>query len=329
MIKVAMFGAGRIARVHGETLKGHPLVTLEYIVDPLNDVAEFLANELNAKVTDADSVFADKSITAVVICSSTDTHADLIIKAAQSGKAIFCEKPVALDIVRARDAAHIVKDTGVACFIGFNRRFDPTFRTLWEQKEQGRIGDLEQLIITSRDPKPPPLSYIKVSGGLFRDMMIHDLDMARWMLGEDPVEVFATGSCMIDKQIGATGDVDSAQVILKTGSGKLCHISNSRRSVYGYDQRIEILGEKGMLQANNPPQHHVRFSGEEGEISGNPQHFFMERYLSAYRRELEAFITILLEGGDSPITIDDGVKALQLADACYQSQVTGKMVCLV
>ena len=329
MIKFAMFGAGRIAKVHGQTLSEHPSVSLEYVIDPVAVAAEAVAEEFNAKVVDAETALADESINAVLICSSTDTHSDLIERAAKAGKAIFCEKPVDLDISRARDVAQIVKETGVTCFIGFNRRFDPTFMSMREQKDNGRIGNLEQLVITSRDPSPPPVSYIKVSGGLFRDMMIHDLDMARWMLGEEPVEIYATGSSLVDPEIGDAGDVDSAHVIMKTASGKLCHINNSRRASYGYDQRIEALGSKGMLQAENHKESLVRYLGEEGDIAEKPMHFFLERYMPAYRNELQEFVETVLEGREPTATIEDGVRALELADACLESLNTGKAVQLV
>ena len=326
MIKFAMFGAGRIARVHGQTLTEHPDVSLEFVVDPVAEAAEAVAKDFGAQVTDADSVFANKDIDAVLICSSTDTHADLLEKSARAGKAIFCEKPVDLDTSRAKDVAQIIKECGVPCFIGFNRRFDPTFQSLWDQKKEGRIGNLEQLVITSRDPSPPPASYVKVSGGLFRDMMIHDLDMARWMLGEDPVEIYATGSCLVDPEIGEAGDVDSAHVIMKTASGKLCHINNSRRAAYGYDQRIEAFGEKGMLQAGNHRASEVRFVGDEGDTIEKPLFFFLERYMPAYRRELQEFVDTLLKGQEPTATIEDGVRALELADACVESMKTGKAV---
>ncbi|MGY0219431.1 inositol 2-dehydrogenase [Endozoicomonadaceae bacterium StTr2] len=326
MLNFAMFGAGRIANVHGQTISEHPDVRLVYVVDPVQQAAETIAEKFAAKVSDAATVFADTSIDAVLICSSTDTHADLIEQAARAGKAIFCEKPVDLDINRARHVADVVKETGVTCFLGFNRRFDPTFNALHQDKLAGRIGNLEQLVITSRDPSPPPVEYIKVSGGLFRDMMIHDLDMARWMLGEEPVEVHATGSCLVDPEIARAGDIDSAMVILKTASGRLCHINNSRRAAYGYDQRIEVLGDKGMLQAGNHRENEVRFLGTEGDITDKPLYFFLERYMPAYRNELRSFINTITTGAQPEVTIDDGVKALELADACYQSLQSGKTV---
>ena len=326
MLNFAMFGAGRIANVHGQTLSEHSGVNLQYVVDPHQASAKAIAEKFGATVTRAETVFADESIDAVLICSSTDTHSDLIEKAAMAGKAIFCEKPVDLDINRARQVARVVKETGVTCFLGFNRRFDPTFASLQGDLKEGRIGELEQLVITSRDPSPPPVDYIKVSGGLFRDMMIHDLDMARWLLNEEPVEVHAAGSCLVDAAIGEAGDIDSAMVTLKTASGRLCHINNSRRAVYGYDQRIEVLGEQGMLQASNHKETEVRFTGKQGELTEPPLHFFLERYMPAYRKELQSFVDAVISGEQPSVTITDGIKALELADACYQSLVSGQPV---
>ena len=328
MLNFAMFGAGRIANVHGQTVNEHPQATLKYVVDPYLPAAQDIAKKFGATVTDADSVFADQSIDAVLICSPTDTHSDFIEQAAKAGKAIFCEKPVDLDINRAREVAEIVKETNTICFLGFNRRFDPTFSALKESVSNGKIGNLEQLIITSRDPSPPPTEYISVSGGLFRDMMIHDLDMARWVLGEEPVSVHAIGSCLVDDSIAAAGDIDSAMVVLKTASGRLCHINNSRRASYGYDQRIEVHGAKGMLQAGNQTETTLRFLGEAGDISEKPLHFFLERYMPAYRRELQSFIDSLINKEPLSVSIDDGIKALALADACLQSLRTGQTVLL-
>ena len=326
MIRTAMFGAGRIAKVHAQTIREHPMVSLDYIVDPVTEAAERIATDTGAKISDVDSVFSNPDIDAVLICSATNTHAGLIERAALAGKAIFCEKPVDLDIARARDVAKIVEETGVTCFLGFNRRFDPTFKKLKLQQDNGQIGDLEQLIITSRDPSPPPANYIKTSGGIFRDMVIHDLDMARWLLGEEPVEVFASGSCLVDPAIGESGDVDSVHVHLKTASGKLCHINGSRRAIYGYDQRIEALGSKGMLQADNHTETQLRYIGAEGNVADKPLYFFLERYMPAFRNELQVFIDGLTTNKAPSTTIQDGVKALELANACLESLTSGKVI---
>ncbi len=253
MISFCQFGAGRIGAIHAGNIARHDGARLLHVVDVNEEAARQLAAQYGARVSSADAALADPAVDAVLIASSTDTHASLIEAAARAGKAVFCEKPIDLDRARVEACLAVVEKTGVTLMVGFNRRFDPNFTKLQAQLRSGRIGKLEMLAITSRDPGPPPLAYIKVSGGLFRDMMIHDLDMARWLLAEEPVEIFAAASCLVDPEIGAAGDVDSAIVTLKTASGTLCQIANSRRASYGYDQRIEAHGAKGMLRAGNSP----------------------------------------------------------------------------
>ena len=227
-----------------------------------------------------------------------------------------------------RRAFAVVGECGVPLMVGFNRRFDPHFARLERQLRDGRIGRVELLSITSRDPSPPPLAYVRVSGGLFRDMMIHDFDMARWLLDEEPVEIFAAASVLIDPAIGEAGDVDTAVVTLRTGSGALCQISNSRRAVYGYDQRIEILGSKGALRADNVIGSTVAFAGADGIVSEKPLPFFLERYAEAYRLELDHFIDALTRGTPPLPGGSDGVKALALADAALRSLQTGRAIAL-
>jgi myo-inositol 2-dehydrogenase/D-chiro-inositol 1-dehydrogenase len=251
MFNICQIGAGRIGKIHAANVVQHPDARLKYIIDTHAPSAESLAQQYGASVTTIDQALADGEIDAVIIASSTDTHADYMEAAARAGKAIFCEKPIDLDLARVGRCLKVVEDAGVPCALGFNRRFDPMFSALQKRLADGQIGKLELLSITSRDPSPPPAHYIKSSGGLFRDMMIHDFDMARWLLNEEPVEVYATASCLVDPAIGAMGDVDTALVTLKTASGRLCQISNSRRAIYGYDQRIEAHGELGMLRAEN------------------------------------------------------------------------------
>ncbi|MBI3515300.1 MAG: inositol 2-dehydrogenase, partial [Proteobacteria bacterium] len=273
MISFCQFGAGRIGAIHAANIARHPGARLRTVVDVDVAAAAKLAERHGAAVGEAAAALADPAIHAVVIASSTDTHATLIEAAARAGKAVFCEKPIDLDRGRVEACLAVVKQAGVALMVGFNRRFDPNFAKLHEQLRAGRVGKLEMVAITSRDPAPPPIAYVKVSGGLFRDMMIHDLDMARWLLGEEPVEVYAAASCLVDPAIGAAGDVDSAAVTLKTASGALAQISNSRRASYGYDQRIEVLGAAGMLQAGNQLESTVAFSGTDGVVGEKPQHF--------------------------------------------------------
>ncbi|MBV8654282.1 MAG: inositol 2-dehydrogenase [Alphaproteobacteria bacterium] len=326
MISFSQFGAGRIGAIHADNIARHPGARLRHIVDVDGAAAERLAAKHGADVATAEAALADPAIDAVLIASSTDTHAGLIEAASRAGKAVFCEKPIDLDRSRVEACLAVAEAAGTVLMIGFNRRFDPNFAKLHEQLRAGRIGKLEMLSITSRDPGPPPLAYIKVSGGLFRDMMIHDLDMARFLLGEEPVELFATASCLVDPAIGAAGDVDTALVTMKTASGTLCQISNSRRASYGYDQRIEAHGSKGMLRAGNVTQSTLEYSGADGIVGEKPLHFFLERYAEAYRRELDHFIAAVT-GGTKPVTGGaDGLRALALADAAVEAAKSGRVV---
>ncbi len=323
MINICQFGAGRIGAIHAGNISRHPAARLQMIVDVDRAAAERLAGRYGAAVGDQAAAFADPAIGAVVIASSTDTHADLIEAAARAGKAVFCEKPLDLDRSRAGACLAVAQECGVPLMVGFNRRFDPNFTRFEQHIRDGRIGNLELLTITSRDPAPPPISYVRVSGGLFRDMMIHDFDMARWLSGEEPVEVFAAAGVLIDPAIGEAGDVDTAVVTLRLRSGALCQISNSRRAVYGYDQRIEALGSKGALRAENVVESTVSLAGADGIVSEKPLHFFLERYAEAYRRELDHFIDAIGNGTAPLVGGADGVRALALADAALQSLQTG------
>src|SRR5207248_7902798 len=259
-ITFCQFGAGRIGAIHAANIAGHPNARLRLVVDTDHAAAEGLAIRHGAVLGSDEEALADPEIDAVVIASSTDTHADLIEAAARAGKAIFCEKPLDLDRGRAEACVAIAEECGVLLMVGFNRRFDPHFARLERQIRDDRIARPEIVTITSYDPAPPPLDYVRRSGGLFRDMMIHDFDMARWLLDEEPAELFAAASVLVDPAIGEAGDVDTAVVMLRFESGALCQISNSRRAVYGYDQRIEVLGSKGALQAGNVAESTVTFA---------------------------------------------------------------------
>lgn len=328
MMNLCLFGAGRIGSIHAASVSCNQDVHIRYVVDVHAASAQALADQYGAKVVDVDFALSDPEVHGVIIASSTDTHAGLIEQSAKAGKAIFCEKPVDLELSRARRCLDVVQACGVLCAIGFNRRFDPQFSKLKEAIDAGRVGQLEILNITSRDPSPPPLDYIKVSGGLFKDMMIHDLDMACWLLKEEPVEVFATASCQVDPAIADAGDVDTAVVTLKTSSGKLCTINNSRRAVYGYDQRIEAFGSGGMVQANNILESNVVVTDGSGSLGEKPQYFFLERYQEAYKLELENFVECL-RGTEKPRAgVRDGLRALVLAEAAFESYKTGRAVTL-
>lgn len=326
MINLCLFGAGRIGAIHAACVARNTDVFIKYVSDVHRPSAVAIAEKYGAEVVEVEVALADPDVQGVIIASSTDTHSTLIEQAALAGKTIFCEKPVDLSLERVKACLDVVQETGVVCAIGFNRRFDKHFGELKQAISTGRLGELEILNITSRDPSPPPIEYLKVSGGLFRDMMIHYFDMARWLLGEEPVEVFAMASCQVDPAIAAAGDVDTAVVTLKTKSGKLCHISNSRRAVYGYDQRIEAFGSKGMLQVNNVMDTGLVFTGEQGSDLGKPQNFFLERYADAYRSELDNFIGCIRVDSQPLTNVNDGLRALILADAALESLKTGRAV---
>ena len=327
MKNLLLLGAGRIGQVHAHNVLARKDARLYGVVDVHRPAAAALAELTGAKVFEgAAAALADPAVDAVMICTSTDTHVALIEQAARARKPIFCEKPVDLDIGKVDACLAEVKKAGVPLLMGFNRRFDPSFLSLRARLQQGELGEVESVKITSRDPQPPPPAYVKVSGGLFRDMMIHDLDMARYLLPEEPTQVFATGSVLIDPAIGAAGDVDTAMVILKTPKGRLAHIDNSRRAAYGYDQRIEAFGAKGMLQAHNPTPTAVVATTDAGARGDKPFHFFLERYASAYRAELEHFLAVLAGQATPLVTGEDGRRALLLADAAHESMRTGRVV---
>lgn len=323
MLKIAVIGAGRIGRIHAANIAANPAAHLAGVADVDAAAAKALANVCGAHaVTLAEAFTAD----AVLIASPTPTHAEYIERAALAGRAVFCEKPIDLAAERVRACLRVVQQSGVALMVGFNRRFDPHFLTLKRRLDAGEIGAVELLTIISRDPAPPPPAYVATSGGLFRDMMIHDLDMARFLLGEEPVEVHAAASCLVDAAIGAAGDVDTAVVTLRTASGKLCQISNSRRATYGYDQRIEVHGAKGLLRAGNVNASTVELANEGGFVSDPVLPFFLERYAAAYRAELDAFIAAVTHGAAPLPNGDDGLRALLLADAATESARTGATI---
>jgi myo-inositol 2-dehydrogenase/D-chiro-inositol 1-dehydrogenase len=324
MIEVAVFGAGRIGKIHAANVARHPQAKLKYVVDTHAPSAEALAAELGATVVSVEEALNDPAIGAVVIGSSTDTHADLILRSAAAGKAIFCEKPVDLDVQRARECEAAVNKAGVICMVGFQRRFDPTFAALKARLEAGEIGEAEMLVITSRDPSPPPVSYIERSGGVFKDMLIHDFDIFRWILGGEAVSVYATGGSLGFPEVAAAGDITQAVVTIRTKSGSLCQINTSRRAAYGYDQRFEVLGSKGLLQAGNVRPTQVVAWGEQSISTDKPEHFFLERYRDAYALEIAHFFDALNDGTPVRTTIADGIKSLELAELATRSFKEGK-----
>ena len=319
MIDVALFGAGRIGAIHAGNIARQPGVRLKYIVDVDAAAAGKLAQQHGATTSDAAKVFGDADVRAVAIGSSTDTHADLIIRAAKAGKSIFCEKPVDLDLQRARACAEAVRAAGVTCLIGFQRRYDPTFAAVKARIAKGDIGRPEMLIVTSRDPGAPPLEYIKRSGGIFKDMLIHDFDVFRWIMDDEAATVYATGSCLVDPGLAAADDVDATAVTIRTRDGRLAQINTIRRAAYGYDQRFEVIGSKGMLQAgNHRPTEAVLWSAD-AVAADKPEYFFLERYRAAYAAEMAHFFDVVAGRATAITSIDDGVKALALADAATTS----------
>ena len=328
MIDVALFGAGRIGKIHAANLFAHQGVRLKYVVDTHAPAAAALAEQYGASVSDIDTAMNDSSVGAVVIASSTDTHAELILRAAAAGKAIFCEKPVDLDLARARDCAAAVAAAGVPCLIGFQRRYDPTFAAVKARIEAGEIGSPEMLIVTSRDPGAPPVDYIKRSGGIFKDMLIHDFDICRWILADEVVSVHASASVLTDPAIADAGDADCTAVTLRTKSGRLCQINTTRRAAYGYDQRFEVQGSLGMLQAGNHRPTEVTAFGSKQVATDLPEHFFLERYQAAYAGEMAHFFAVISRGDTPRTTVEDGVKALELADAATRSWQEGRVISL-
>lgn len=326
MLKIGLLGAGRIGQVHAVNITAHPQSTLVAVSDVNAGAAEALAAKYGAEARTTEEILADPAIDAVLVATSTDTHSDLIEAATAAGKAVFCEKPVDLSLARAQACLAKAKATGKPVMIGFNRRFDPNFAALKTASLAGEIGKSELLTITSFDPAPPPASYVKVSGGIFRDMMIHDFDMANFLMGEAPVRVMAVGSAIVDPEIGEAGDVDTAVVTLTYADGRIAVIKNSRRAAYGYDQRLELLGAEGLLEAENVLENTVVKSTADGVTSAKPEYFFLERYMRAFATVWAAFVDGVLQGTALPVTLQDGIDALVLAEAATDALKSGKPV---
>jgi myo-inositol 2-dehydrogenase/D-chiro-inositol 1-dehydrogenase len=313
MITFALFGAGRIGKMHAENLARRSDAKLLYVVDPKPEAARALAEPLGAKQATEEQAFGDPAVQAVLIASSTGSHADLSIAAAQAGKAIFCEKPVDLTLPKVEKCIAAVKKAKVPMFVGFNRRFDPSFRSLKQRLDDGAIGKVEQVIITNRDPGLPEMRFLATSGGLFLDFTIHDFDMARWLLGEEPVEVFARGAVLVDPRVKTEGnDIDTAMLMLRTASGKMCH--------------IEVFGSKGMLRAGNVTPTTVERSGGDGTCGDNPWPNFQTRYAAAYAAELSSFINSVERRKPSEVPPEDSRRVLLLCEAAQKSAITGKPI---
>lgn len=325
-VKFGLLGAGRIGKVHARAVGSNPDARLVAVADAFEKPAKELADAYGAEVRSIDDIARAQDIDAVIICTPTDTHADLIEQFVKAGKAVFCEKPIDLDAARVKKCLKTVEKAKGTLMVGFNRRFDPHFAAVRKAIDDGAIGAVEQVVITSRDPGPPPVDYIKRSGGIFRDMTIHDFDMARFLLGEEPVKVQASGSVLVDKAIGKAGDFDSVSVILTTASGRQAVISNSRRATYGYDQRIEVHGSKGMVAAENQRPVSIELANGSGYTRPPLHDFFMTRYIDAYAIEIASFIAAMSKGATASPSGKDGLAALILADAALESTKTGKAV---
>ena len=328
MLNIGLLGAGRIGNVHAKSITANADSRLVAVSDVNEAAAQKLAQAYGAQARSSQDIIADPSIDAVLIATSTDTHSDLIEAATAAGKAVLCEKPVDLSLARARACQAAAAKHGRPVMIGFNRRFDPNCASLKAQFDAGAIGKGELLSITSFDPAPPPVAYVKVSGGLFRDMAIHDFDMACWLYGATPTAVTAVGTSIVDPAIGAAGDVDTAIITLHFADGRLAVIKNSRRAVYGYDQRIELLGATGLLSAGNVLENTVAKITTDGAISAKPEYFFLERYMRSYEAEWNAFVKAVQTQTALPVTLDDGVNALAVAEAATLSAKTGQTVAL-
>lgn len=327
MIRFGVIGAGRIGKVHAKTIASHSGAKLAYVADAMPKAAADLAGLYSAKVASVDEIMQAKDVDAVLIGSPTGFHAEQIQAASHNGKAIMCEKPVSLSVAAIEDTLKIVEKNKSILMIGFNRRFDPNFAELEARIRKGAIGAIEIITVISRDPSPPPADYVKGSGGLFRDMMIHDFDMARFLMGEEYVIVSALGAALVDKAIGEAGDVDTAAVQMQTASGRIAVITNSRRATYGYDQRMEVHGSQGMLSARNVNNTTVELHTAHGTLADPVQNFFLERYSAAYTNELNAFIKAVETGNRNPKPSgQDGLQAQKLADAATLSWQTGKPV---
>ena len=328
-INVALIGAGRIGCIHAENLAFRiPGANLVAVADIIGEAADRAARDYSipAAVQDYRSLLAREDVDAVVICSATDTHARIIGEAAAAGKHIFSEKPIDHDLARIDRALAAVEAAGVKLQVGFNRRFDPNFQRMRDLVATGRIGQPHLLHITSYDPEPPPVEYVKVSGGIFLDMTIHDFDIARYLMGSEVEEVYVAGGVMVDPAIGAAGDLDTAVTVLRFASGAIGTIANSRRAVYGYDQRAEILGAAGGLSAgNNFPDQVTLMDGEAVQRS-KPLHFFLERYAESYLREMRAFIEAVQQDRPVPVTGVDGRAPVVIGLAAWQSYREGRPV---
>jgi len=326
-LKIGIAGTGRIGKIHLENiLQRFPDVEIVLVADPSHAAREYVHSKKLNYSTEYDDIVNHEDIDAVIICSPTDTHADFVTKAAKAGKQIFCEKPLDLSLERVTQLLATVQKAGVKLMLGFNRRFDPNFLKVKSVVNSGKLGDLQLLKITSRDPGPPPISYIEVSGGLFMDMAIHDFDMARYIMEKEVVEVYSKGAVLVDKAIGKAGDIDTALTTLIFEDGSMANIDNSRKAVYGYDQRLEVFGSGGMVKVdNNFPDNHQLY-GADGIHGSLPLNFFLERYTASYLNEIAAFFTSIRNDTDVVVSGIDGLSAMKIALAAKKSVNENRVV---
>lgn len=321
-MRIAVLGCGRIGSMHADNIHAHPRAELAAIYDTYSAASAAVSSRTGAQIMQsAEEIFASKNIDAVLIATATATHADLLEQAIAAGKPVLCEKPIDLSLARVNECATNIAKSNIPIQLGFVRRFDPTHRATVDAIRSGEIGELMQVVITSRDPEMPPSDYSRVSGGIFRDMTIHDFDMARFLLGENPVSVFATGSRLIDPDLmNEINDYDTITVVMTTASGKQCIINNSRQAVYGYDQRVEALGTKGMVTSNNRKINNSSLNlSNFTEQSAPLQNFFIDRYHEAFNLEIDAFIDAITNNTPPEVGFEDGRQALILAEAAIKS----------
>lgn len=330
MINIGIIGAGRIGQVHAKSiLSGVPNAKIKAIADPfLNDKVAAWAKSVGIEKASLDyhDILNDPDIDAVLICSSTDTHSPISIEAIKAKKHVFCEKPIDHDLKKIHEVMDALKGTNLKYQVGFNRRFDHNYKGLRDAVQAGKIGDVQLICISSRDPEPPPVSYVKVSGGIFLDMMIHDFDMVRYLSGAEVKEVYAAGAVLVDKGIGEAGDVDTAIVTLKLDNGALAVIDNSRKAVYGYDQRAEVFGSKGAAINGNDAESTVSISTVDGVMSEKPLWFFLQRYTAAYQEEVRQFVDAIENDTPTPVNAEDGLKPILIGLAAKKSLAEGRPV---
>lgn len=327
-LRIGVLGVGRIGKMHAELIERQtPGATVSAVYDVYAEGAEAVGADLGARVASSpEDLIESDDVDAVAICSSTDTHIDLLVAAAEAGKAVFIEKPLSLDLAEVERGVAAVEAAGIAVQVGFNRRFDASHKAVRDRVMAGDVGDVQMVRITSRDPAPPPVEYIKVSGGIFLDMTIHDFDMARFVTGSEVVEVYATGAVMVDQAIGDAGDLDTVVIVMTHENGAITTIDNSRQAVYGYDQRVEVFGSAGLASSDNPGVNTTTLRTAEGSSGSTIPYFFLDRYIPSYLAEWSDFVTMVRDGAPSPVTVQDGRAPLVIGLAAWQSYREGRPV---